>query len=82
VSENGHDLQAEFPEHRAILHTLKIESAAYRDLAARYHALAQEISRIEAGIEAASDERLEDLKKRRLQLLDNVSSMIMERKAA
>ncbi|EQB06416.1 hypothetical protein L288_11230 [Sphingobium quisquiliarum P25] len=82
MSENGHDLHAEFPQHRAVLHDLKVENASFRELSARYHEIAQEISRIEAGIEPASDQRLEDLKKHRLQMLDQVSAMIAEKQAA
>lgn len=82
MSENGHDLHAEFPQHHDVLHTLKVESGAFRDLAERYHAVAQEIHRIDNGMEGASDQRLEDLKKRRLQMLDQVSAMILEKKAA
>ncbi len=79
MSENGHDLHALFPAQREILHTLKLNSAHYRQLADRHHALAQEITRIEAGTEPASDDRLEGLKKQRLGLLDEIAALIAER---
>jgi uncharacterized protein len=82
MSENGHDLHAEFPQHRDVLRTLKVENDTFRELSDRYHSVAQEIHRIENGIEAASDQRLEDLKKRRLQMLDQVSAMISEAQEA
>ncbi|MCB4860377.1 DUF465 domain-containing protein [Sphingobium sp. PNB] len=82
MSELGHDLHALFPAQREILHALKLESAHYRDLADRHHELAQQIYRMEAGLDAASDDRLEGLKKQRLSLLDEVAAMIAERQDA
>ncbi len=82
MSELGHDLHSLFPAQREILHTLKTESAHFRQLADRHHDLVQEIYRIEGGLEAASDERLEELKKERLGLLDEIAEMIAERKDA
>jgi uncharacterized protein YdcH (DUF465 family) len=79
MSETGHDLSTLFPVHRDVLHALKLESAHYRELADRYHALALQISRIEGGLEAASDERLEEAKKQRLGVLDDIAAMIAER---
>ena len=80
MSEVGHDLHALFPGDALHLHALKVESGPLRGLAERHHLLSREITRIESGLEAASDERLEDLKKQRLDLLDHVAAMIAERK--
>lgn len=82
MSELGHDLQAEFPGDRAILHTLKLESEHFRNLADQHHSLIQEIYRIEGGLDAASDDRLETLKKLRLRILDDIAALIAVRKAA
>ncbi len=71
-----HDLHAEFPADIEILHNLKLEDPRFPQLADDYHALNKDIQRIESGIEASSDERLEDYKKRRLMMLDEVSAMI------
>lgn len=79
MSENGHDLHTLFPAQPEILHALKLNNAAYRDLADRHHVLALEISRIEGGLEPASDDRLEELKKQRLEILDEIAAMIAER---
>jgi len=82
MSETGHDLQTLFPAQREILHVLKLESAHYRELADRHHKLAIEISRIEDGLEAASDDRLEEAKKQRLGILDEIAAMIADRQDA
>lgn len=80
MSEVGHDLHAAFPQDAAILHSLKLEDAHYQQIAATYHDTVREISRIESGLEASSDERLENLKKQRLAMLDEVAGLIAARK--
>ena len=77
-----HDLHSEFPNDGEILHQLKLSDERYPTLADEYHALNKEIQRIENGIEASSDDRLEELKKQRLLMLDEVSAMIGRTKAA
>ena len=80
MGEAGHDLHSLFPGEEAILHALKMEDARFRDLALRKHELEAEIQRIESGQDAASDERVESLKKQRLLLLDEIAAMIAARK--
>jgi uncharacterized protein YdcH (DUF465 family) len=82
MSEAGHDLHAEFPGDEAILHQMKTQGGHFHHVSAQYHEVAREIARIETGVEAASDERLEVLKKKRLLLLDEVAGMIAARKQA
>jgi len=81
MSDHGHDLHAEFPEAREALVALKASNEHFRTLSERHHALAQDIFRIEAGLQAASDSRLEELKKQRLAILDEVAAMIPARAA-
>lgn len=82
MSETGHDLHHAFPADAAILHDLKVGNAHFQQIAARHHELAREIGRIEGGLENASDARLEELKKQRLAVLDEVAGLIAERRAA
>ena len=77
----SHELHDEFPADAEILHKLKVGDAHFAKLAEQYQDLNREIHRIEAGIEAASDVRAEELKKERLSLLDEVSAMIAAAKA-
>jgi uncharacterized protein YdcH (DUF465 family) len=77
-----HDLHSEFPEDSATLHQLKLENRHFQTLSERYHEVNKEVHRIESGIEAASDERAETLKKERLKLLDDVAIMIDQAKTA
>jgi len=76
MSEFGHDLRDAFPEHRDLLHRMKIENARFRALADRYHDVTRSILRIEEGLDPTSDERLETLKKERLQMLDEVAAAL------
>ena len=71
-----HELQEEFPEAGEALHRLKVENAHFAKLANEYHAVNREIHRIESEVEAASDERVEALKKRRLTLKDEIAGLI------
>ncbi|MFC3097421.1 YdcH family protein [Alteraurantiacibacter palmitatis] len=82
MSHTPHELAAEFPQDAAAIHALKTQDAHFAKLADAYHDLNREIHRIESEIEAASDERTEMLKKKRLALLDEISPMIAKARAA
>lgn len=71
-----HELAELFPEDAAALHRLKITDAHFARLAERHHQVNRTIHRIECEIEAASDERLEALKRERLHLLDEIAAML------
>jgi uncharacterized protein len=71
-----HELHEEFPEAAEAVHRLKAENAHFARLADDYHAVNREIHRIEADVEAASDARAEELKKRRLALKDQISQIL------
>jgi len=82
MSETGHDLHSLFPDHGPALHALKLEDAHFRTLAEQHHDVTLEIQRIEDGLVAASDVRIEALKKQRLQLLDEVAGLVAAHEAA
>jgi uncharacterized protein YdcH (DUF465 family) len=70
------DLHNAFPADADILRKLKIEDAHFQHLAARFEALDDEADRIDEGLEAASDDRLELIKKQRLALLDEIAPIV------
>ena len=76
MSHTPHDLHSEFPDASEALHALKTGNEHFGKLAAQYHEVNREIHRIDSGIEPASDERAENLKKERLAILDQVAVMI------
>jgi len=76
MSHVPHELHEEFPEHADALHHLKMNDAHFARLADEYHAINREVHRIETDVTPASDEVLEDLKKKRLHLKDQIAAML------
>ncbi|WP_346898486.1 YdcH family protein [uncultured Roseibium sp.] len=76
MSHVPHELHEEFPEHADALHALKVSNAHFAKLSDDYHNVNREIHRIETDIEPASDDALEDLKKQRLQLKDEIAALL------
>ncbi len=71
-----HDLIHEFPEHKETIHNLKLTDHHFARLFAEYHDVDHEVHRIETGAETTSDEYLEEKKKQRLHLKDELFAMI------
>ncbi|HEY1071169.1 YdcH family protein [Thermomonas sp.] len=71
-----HDLAHEFPEHKDKLHTLKLENAHFVHLKSQYDDVNHQIRLYENGVNAASDEHMETLKKQRLHLKDQIAAML------
>lgn len=80
MSHTPHELAEEFPADVEILHQLKLNNAHFNNIADQYHELNREIHRIETDVEPASDFTLEDMKKKRLLLKDEVFQMIGQEK--
>ena len=71
-----HELAEEFPDAAEKMHALKLNNAHFAKLADAYHEVNREIHRIEAEVEPASDAHVEDLKKKRLALKDEVATFL------
>ena len=72
----NHSLINEFPELRESIHRLKSTDAHFARLFEEYDTVEHDVHRIESGAEAASDERLETLKKQRLTLKDEIYGLL------
>lgn len=72
----NHSLVQEFPDMREQIHALKQSDAHFARLFTEYDTAEHAVYRIESGAEAASDERLERLKKKRLNLKDQLFAML------
>lgn len=70
-----------FKRDRDLITRLKGEDAHFARLADEYHEVNRQVHRIEAETEAASDERTEALKRRRLGLLDEISAIVTRERA-
>ncbi|WP_305986382.1 YdcH family protein [Roseibium sp. MMSF_3544] len=76
MSHVPHELHEEFPEAADTLHMLKTNDAHFARLADEYHTINREVHRIETNVAPAADEVLEDLKKKRLHLKDQIAAML------
>ena len=71
-----HDLLHEFPEHKETIHELKMNDPHFKKLFDEYHEVEHEVHRIETGAENTSDHYLEEKKKLRLSLKDQLYAII------
>jgi uncharacterized protein len=69
-------LSEEFTGRSAEIHALKASDPAFRVLLELNHELWAEIQKIQESIQPAEDAVLEDLEKRRLQVLDEISARL------
>lgn len=72
-----HDLAHEFPEHKERIRTLKMENGHFAKMFDEYDELDHELRRIQQEIETPSDEVVEELKKKRLHLKDQLFQMLI-----
>jgi len=71
-----HDLNHEFPEYREQIHALKMSNGHFARLFDEYHDVNRNVVRVEVQAEIATDFELEDLKKRRPKLKDELHGML------
>jgi hypothetical protein len=71
-----HNLIDEFPEHKDKIHDLKMNDHHFKKLFDEYDSVDAEIHRIESGAEATTDEVLNDLRKKRVHLKDELSTIL------
>ena len=71
-----HDLIHELPEYKDRIHELKISNSHFAKIFAEYHDVDHEIHRIEEGIETPADDYVEELKKKRLNMKDELFAML------
>ncbi|MGF1447336.1 MAG: YdcH family protein [Pikeienuella sp.] len=76
MSHTPHDLHDIFPQAREALHDLKMSNPHFARLESDYGELNKLIHRVETDVEPMADYAIEDLKKRRLALLDEISSLL------
>ncbi|MFT5708036.1 MAG: hypothetical protein ACI9ES_002338 [Oceanospirillaceae bacterium] len=78
MSLQKHDLLHEFPEHREAIRELKMNDRHFAKLFDKYHDVDHEVHRIEQGVETPSDEYVEQQKKQRLHLKDQLHTMLIK----
>lgn len=76
MSHTPNELNEMFPNHVEKIHSLKTENGEFSKIFDEYHEVTREIHRGETNVEPMDDFRLEDLRKRRLQMLDRVTEIL------
>ena len=71
-----HELHEEFPEHADRIHELKVSNAHFAHLADKYHEVNRAIHRAETEVGPTGDFHLEDMKKERLALKDELAGIL------
>ncbi|MEL6977755.1 MAG: YdcH family protein [Pseudomonadota bacterium] len=78
MSATPHALPEAFPDHQDLVKRLRAEHAHFAKLADDYDVVNESIHRGETNIEPMDDFHMEDLRKQRLRLLDEISAMLRE----
>ncbi|MAW80814.1 MAG: hypothetical protein CMI63_11285 [Parvularcula sp.] len=81
MTHTPHELAEEFPEQAELIHEMKTKDAHFAKLADAYHEVNREIHRLETRVEAASEDREEELRKQRMRLKDEIAAMLSKAKA-
>lgn len=76
MSNTPHALTEEFPDKAQLIHDLRASNAHFAKLSDAYHELNRDIHRGETDVEPMDDMHLEELKKKRLALLDEITSLL------
>jgi uncharacterized protein YdcH (DUF465 family) len=75
------ELDEMFPSAKAIIHGLKLSDPHFAKLTDRYHEINREIHRMETNVEPVSDDTMENERKKRLLVLDEISEIIAKASA-
>jgi uncharacterized protein YdcH (DUF465 family) len=76
-----HDLHHDFPELSDAIHALKVGNTHFAKLFATYHRLTGNVENLEEHDMPVSDFTLEDMKKERVRLKDQLYHMLMAYRA-
>ncbi len=76
MSHVPHELSEEFPSKAAAIHALRLSDAHFARLADEYHEVNRSLHRMETNVEPTDDFVMEELKKRRLKLIDTLSTIL------
>lgn len=75
-----HDLHHEFPEFGALIHELKLSNQHFARLFGEYHKTTAEVEALEERDVPVADVAIEDMKKKRAKLKDELYAMLVAHK--
>ena len=76
MSNVPHELHEEFPEYSDRIHDLKVSNAHFSKLFDAYHEINRAVHRAETNIEPTDDLHMEQMRKERLKLKDELFGML------
>lgn len=76
MSHTPHELSEEFPEHVEKMAALKQSNAHFAKLADSYHEVNRAVHRAETDVEPTSDNHMQQMRKQRMGLKDEIWSML------
>jgi uncharacterized protein YdcH (DUF465 family) len=76
-----HDLHHEFPEMKDAIHALKVGNAHFAKLFAAYHDVTDSVESLEVKDIPVSDFTIEEMKKQRVKLKDELYHMLLAYRA-
>lgn len=76
MSNTPHELAEEFPEHIGKIRDLKMNDGHFARLFDEYHNVNRSIHRAETNIEPTTDFHMEDMRKLRIRLKDEIYGML------
>ncbi|NBC97279.1 MAG: DUF465 domain-containing protein [Deinococcus-Thermus bacterium] len=78
MSHVPHELSDDFPDQAELIHRLKGEDGHFARLAERYHELNRQVHRAETDVEPMDDMAMQDLRKKRMALKDEIAAILKE----
>ena len=76
MSHTPHELSEEFPDQIADMHALKGRDAHFARLYDEYHVVNRAIHRAETNLEPTDDLHMNDMRKQRMALKDQISTAL------
>ena len=76
MSHTPHELSEEFPDKVDVIHDLKLNNAHFARLAEAYHQVNRAVHRAETNIEPLEAFAETELRKKRMQLKDEISALL------
>lgn len=76
MSHVPHELADDFPEYAERIHALKSEDKHFARLSDAYHEVNRTIHRVETNVEPMDDFKVEELRKRRMVLKDQLYALL------
>lgn len=76
MSHVPHALHEEFPELADKIHQMKTENAHFQKLFDEYHEVNRAVHRAETDVEPTDDQHMEEMRKKRLALKDELYAML------